>query len=224
MTLVYCGSLGSTAAMWEPQLAAFPSDHVFELPGHGSAPVVDDVTIGSLAARILDEVDGPFSFVGLSLGGAVGMRVAREAPDRVEKLVLACTSSRFGDAQQWRDRAATVRADGLEAIVDTVMTRWFTPRFDDVARWRTMFLSIDREGYARCCEALAGWNGVADLEHIAAPTLVIAGADDPTSPPIEAAKIAAHVADARVAVIERAAHLANVGQPAAFNRLLEEHL
>ncbi len=224
MTLVYCGSLGSTAAMWEPQLAVFPSDHVFEFPGHGAAPVVNDVTIGSLAARILDEVDGPFSFVGLSLGGAVGMRVAREAPDRVEKLVLACTSSRFGDAQQWRDRASTVRADGLEAIVDAVMSRWFTPRFADVEPWRAMFLSIDREGYARCCEALAGWDGVADLEHIAAPTLVIAGSDDPTSPPIEAAKIAAHVADARVAVIERAAHLANVGQPAAFNRLLEEHL
>lgn len=224
MTLVYCGSLGSTAAMWEPQLAAFPADHVFELPGHGAAPLRDDVTIDSLAAEILDTVDGPFSYIGLSIGGTIGMRVAAAAPERVEKLVLACTSVQFGDPAQWLERAATVRADGLEAIVDAVMGRWFTPGFPDVGRWREMFLSIDAEGYARCCEALARRNGEADLMAIAAPTLVIAGAEDPTSPPAEAAKIAALVPGARVAEIDGAAHLANIGKPEAFNRLLEEHL
>jgi 3-oxoadipate enol-lactonase len=223
-TLVYCGSLGSTAAMWEPQLAAFPADHIFELPGHGAAPVVDDVTVDSLAAHILETVDGSFSYVGLSLGAAIGMRVAGAAPERVEKLVLACTSVQFGEPAQWLERAATVRAEGLEAIVDAVMARWFTPDFGDVDRWRAMFLSVDREGYARCCEALAGRNGEADLARITASTLIIAGTEDPTSPPAEAAKIAALVPGSRIELIHGAAHLANVGQPEAFNQLLEEHL
>ena len=217
MTLVYSGSLGSTAAMWEPQP---PADHVFELPGHGAAPVVDGVTIDSLARHILDSVDGPFSYVGLSIGGPIGMRVAALAPARVERLVLACTSTHFGEAAQWHDRAATVRADGLETIVDTIMGRWFTPGYGDVARWREMFLSVDREGYARCCEALAGWDGSGDLRRIEAPTLVIAGAEDPTSPPSAAEEIAALVPGARVAAIDGAAHLANVEAADAFNRLL----
>lgn len=221
MTLVYCGSLGSTAEMWEPQP---PADHVFELPGHGAEPVVDGVTIDSLARHILDSVDGSFSYVGLSIGGSIGMRVAALAPDRVERLVLACTSAQFGDPAQWLDRAATVRADGLEAIVDAVLARWFVPGFPGVERWREMFLSVDREGYARCCEALAGRDGTDDLTRIVAPTLVVAGTEDPTSPPAEAENIAAHLRDARVALIGGAAHLANVGDPDAFNRLLEEHL
>jgi 3-oxoadipate enol-lactonase len=207
--------------MWEPQPSA---DHVFELPGHGAAPVVDGVTIDSLAQHVLDTVDGSFSYVGLSLGASIGMRVAALAPERVDKLVLACTSAKFGDAAQWLDRAAVVRAEGLEAIVDAVMGRWFARGFREVDRWRAMFLSVDREGYARCCEALAGRDATDDLARIVAPTLVIAGTEDPTSPPPEAQNIAAHVRDARVSLIGGAAHLANLGDPEAFNRLLEEFL
>lgn len=224
MTVVLCGSLGSTAAMWRPQADVVAGSLVVELPGHGGAPVIDGFDVDVLARRVLDAVEGRFSLVGLSLGGAVGMRVAALAPERLEKLVLACTSSRFGEASQWRERAATVRAEGLEAIVDAIMRRWFTPAFHDVAPWREMFLSVDREGYARCCEALAGWDGGGDLEHIQAPTLVVAGAEDPTSPPGHAREIAARIPDARVAVIDGAAHLANVEGSAEFNRLLEEHL
>jgi len=221
MTLVYSGSLGSTAAMWEPQP---PADHVFELPGHGAAPVVDGVTIDSLARTILDSVDGPFSYVGLSIGGPIGMRVAALAPERLERLVLACTSTRFGEAAQWHDRAATVRADGLETIVDTIMGRWFTPGYGDIARWREMFLSVDREGYARCCEALALWDVRDELAGVTAPTLVIAASDDPSTPPPVVEAVAAAIPGARFATIPDAAHLANVERSAEFNRLLEEHL
>jgi 3-oxoadipate enol-lactonase/4-carboxymuconolactone decarboxylase len=225
-TVVLCGSLGSTAAMWDPQAPVFAGRRAVpvELPGHGAAPVIDDVTVTSLAHRVLAAVEGPFSLVGLSLGGAVAMRVAAEAPDRVERLVLACTSREFGEPAQWIERAATVRADGLESIADAVMARWFTPAFDAVALWREMFVSVDAEGYARCCEALAGWDGSADLERVEAPTLAIAGSDDPTSPPAAAEAIAERVADARVAIIRGAAHLANVECADEFNRLLEEYL
>ena len=112
--------------------------------------------MSELARRVLDAVgEGSFSFVGLSLGGAVGIQLALDVPDRIERLVLACTSARFGEPQHWLDRASLVRREGLAAIVDAVLARWFTPSFGDVDRFREMFLSVDPEGYARCCEALA---------------------------------------------------------------------
>jgi len=224
-TVVLVGSLGSTAAMWDPQrptLAGFRTVDV-EHPGHGAAPVVDVPSVDALAERVLDAVDGPFSFVGLSLGGAVGMRLAADHPELVERLVLACAAPRFGDPAQWNERAAVVREEGLGAIVDAVLGRWFTPAFADVETYRRMILSIDPEGYARCCEALAVWTGEG-LDRIEAPTLVVAGEHDPTVPPALAEELAGRIPRARLAVVDGAAHLASLERPDEFNRLLEEHL
>jgi len=134
------------------------------------------------------------------------------------------TSARFGDPAMWEERAATVRADGLEAIVDTVLARWFTPSFRDVERFREMFLSTDPEGYARCCEAIARWDVTGELTRVAAPVLVIAGAEDPSTPPEQLRAIAAEIPDSRLEVIERARHLVNVEFDAQFNALLEAFL
>jgi 3-oxoadipate enol-lactonase len=226
-TVVFCGSLGAPSSMWDPQFPALVGRTVVRVdhPGHGGAPLVDVRDVGDLARRVLATVGGGrFSFVGLSLGGAVGMRLALDVPDRLERLVLACTSARFGDPEQWLARAATVRADGLAAIVDAVLARWFTPSFGEVSAYRELFLSTDAEGYARCCEALAAFDLRDALSSIGAPTLLIAGADDPTTPPAAVEAIAHAVPNARFAVIPAAAHLANVERPDDFNRLLEEHL
>jgi 3-oxoadipate enol-lactonase len=226
-TVVLCGSLGSTSAMWEPQLPALAGRRVVTVkhPGHGGAPVTDVQTVSDLAARVPAKAGtGTFSFVGLSLGGAIGMRLALDAPDRIEKLVLACTAARFGEPEAWQERAATVREHGLEAIADAVLARWFTPGYSGAAGYRAMFLSVDPEGYARCCEALARWDVRDELAGIAAPTLVIAGSDDPSTPPPVVEAVAAAIPGARFATIANAAHLANVERSADFNRLLEEHL
>jgi 3-oxoadipate enol-lactonase len=196
-----------------------------EHPGHGGAPVTAAQTVSDLAARVLAETGGDtFSFVGLSLGGAIGMRLALDAPDRVERLVLACTAARFGEPEAWYERAATVRAHGLETIADTVLARWFTSGFGGAAEYRAMFLSVDPEGYARCCDALALWDVRDELAGITAPTLVIAGSDDPSTPPPVVEDVAAAIPGSRFATIANAAHLANVERSAEFNRLLEEHL
>ena len=210
--------------MWDLQRPLLPDAVSVEYPGHGEAPLTAVDGIGGLARQVLDEVPGRFSFIGLSLGAAVGVYLAAEHPERVERLVLACTSARFGEPGQWRERAAAVRKDGPAVIVDAVMARWFTPAFQDVDRYREMFLSVDAEGYARCCDALAEWDGSSFLWRIDAPTLVIAGALDPTSPPEHGREIAGRVPGARFAVIADAAHLANVEAAATFNELLEEHL
>jgi 3-oxoadipate enol-lactonase len=226
-TVVLCGSLGSSSAMWETQLPVLHDRRIVKVdhPGHGGAPARDVGSMQELAAIALEQAGGEsFSFVGLSLGAAVGMQLARDEPGQVEKLVVACASPRFGEPQQWADRAATVRANGLEAIVDAVLARWFTPEFGDTGRFRTMFLATDAESYAGCCEVLAGWDMTGDLGRIEADTLVIAGAEDPTSPPAHGEVLAAGIPGARFEVIEGAAHLANAERPDVFNRLLEEHL
>jgi 3-oxoadipate enol-lactonase len=226
-TVVLSGSLGSTSAMWEPQLPALRDFEVVrvEHPGHGGAPLVDVRDVGDLARRVLEQVDAErFSFVGLSLGGAVGMRLALDAPDRIEAIALVCTSPRFGPPEMWAERTALVRAEGLEAVVDAVLERWFTPSFPDVRRYREMFLTTDAEGYARCCEALARWDVREEIAAIAAPTLVVSGADDPSAPPEHGDLLASRIPGARHEILQNARHLANVERAGEVNRLLVEHL
>ena len=229
--LVLSGSLGATAAMWEPQLPTLGGRDVVlvEHPGHGSEPPPDGpLALADLGRRVLEQLDARgldrVSYCGLSLGGAVGMWLAANAPERVDRLVLACTRARFGDPRSWERRAAAVRADGIEAIADPVLERWFTPAFADRARWRAMMTSVDREGYARCCEVLRDADLREEIRRIEAPTLVIAGAEDPTIAPEDTELLVERIPDARLAVLDGAAHIANVEQPEAFTAALLSHL
>jgi len=217
-TLVLLGSLGSTTAMWEPQLPALRDFRVIrvDLPGHGGSPVPErPYEIAEVAESVVELVGAPASYCGLSLGGIVALCIAANA--EVDRLVVACTKPSFPPAAQWEARAARVRADGIAAIADAVLARWFV---GEVPTWaREMLLSSPPEGYARCCEALRDTDLTDDLARIAAPTLVIAGAADPSVTLEEAATI-----PGRLVVLEGAAHLASAEQPAAFNDALIGHL
>jgi 3-oxoadipate enol-lactonase len=218
VTVVVCGSLGATAAMWDG-IDLGGEVVAVEHPGHGGEPAGGFEGVGGLAARVIERVPGRFSFVGVSLGGAVGLQLALDAPERLERLVVCCASARFGDEAQWHERAALVRAEGLGPIVEAVLERWFSPGFGDVQRFREMFLSVDPEGYARCCEALATWDVRALLPRLDVPTLCVAGEHDPTSPPAELEAIARAVGG-RFEVIRGARHLAPVERPERFAELL----
>jgi 3-oxoadipate enol-lactonase len=226
-TVVLCGSLGASSEMWQPQLPALGAHDVVlvDHPGHGGALVVEFDDLSGLAQLALAQVDAErFSFVGLSLGGAVGMQLALDAPERLERLVLCCTSARFGSPEMWRERAALVRAEGVAPVVEAALQRWFTPAFGDVQRFREMYLATDAEGYARCCDALARFDVRDELHRITTPTLCVAGADDPTSPPDHLAQIADAVAGAHCTVIEGARHLASAERPDELNLFLTEFL
>ena len=235
--VVLSNSLGTTAAMWEPQMPALRERFGvlrYDHPGHGeargapTARAVEALARGLLA--ILDERGlGRVSLCGLSLGGAVGMWLGMYAPERIDRLVLACTSARFGVRESWLERAATVRAEGLEAVADRVLALWFTPRTQReqpelVARYRAMMVSAEPEGYAGCCEALADWDPGEALRAITAPVLVLAGREDPATPPGQGEAICSRIPGARMRVIAEAGHLANIEQPEAFGSLLLEHL
>lgn len=236
-TVLLLGSLGSDLSMWRPQIDALAATrHVVAVDhrGHGSSPAPQGpYTVDELGADIVTLLDSleldTVDHVGLSLGGAVGQWLAAHHPDRIRTLTLLCTSAAFVPAQPWYDRAATVRADGLASIADAIVSRWFSPDRaerdpDLVARHVEMVKGTTDEGYAGCCEALATWDGRDDLARITAPTLVIAGEQDPATPPSAMRALADGIAGAEFHVVGPAAHLANVEQPELVTDLIAAHL
>ncbi|WP_280445606.1 alpha/beta fold hydrolase, partial [Nocardia brasiliensis] len=126
-------------------------------------------------------------------------------------------------------RAATVRAAGTAAVAGAVVRRWFTPQWcaahpERIRCYENMIAATPAEGYAACCAAIETMDIAAGLTRISAPTLVVAGADDPATPPAHGRRIAAAIPVARLEIIESAAHLANVERPDVLNQLILGHL
>lgn len=240
--LVLSNSLGATLQMWDRNLDALAEHFTvvrYDTRGHGRSPVVpgpaslddlvDDVVtlLDTLAAAGHDTAR--VHLAGLSLGGMTVLRMAAREPWRVLGLVGLCTSAKLTPAGAWTERAATVRSKGTRAIAEAVVDRWYSPGFlatetDRVRAARELVASTPAEGYAACCEAIAALDLNPDLPLITAPTLVISGADDPAMPPAHQRNIADHVADGRLLIVDRAAHLANDEQPAQISAAMIEHL
>lgn len=239
--LVLLNSMGTTTAMWDRQIDHLtPALRVVraDTRGHGASPAGgDSCTIDDLGGDVLLLLDrletelgvGRVHLAGLSLGGMVAMWIAAAAPRRVDRLALLCTAAWLPPAEAWRERAATVRESGMETVASTVVNRWFTPAMQSrepevVAAYRDMLCGVDKSQYAACCDAVAGMDIRGRLTHITAPTLVIAGAEDPVIPLDRARGLARAVAGSRIEVLDHAAHLANVERPEEVSRLLVQHL
>jgi 3-oxoadipate enol-lactonase/4-carboxymuconolactone decarboxylase len=232
--LMFASSLGTTLEMWDAQADAFTDEFRvlrYDHRGHGGSPTPPGpYTVDELAGDALALLDAlgieRVTFVGLSLGGAVGMTLALRAPERIERLALCCTSRRFGPSETWAERAATVRAEGVEAVADAALERWLTPEAPAGLRERlgAMLVSTPAEGYASCAEAIGGHDVRGQLGAVRAPALVVAGDGDPASPPEELEAIAEEIPGARLHVIEQARHLAVVERADEFNRLLRAFL
>ncbi len=236
--LVLGNSLGTNLSMWEPQLPALSASHrvvVFDQRGHGDSPVPPEpYTMRDLGQDIVDLLDTleveRASYVGLSIGGMAGIWLAANAPGRLDRLVLMCTSAYAPPASRWRERAATVRAAGtVAAVADAVVERWFTPTWatahpEVVAAHRAMIAATDPEGYCGCCEAIANMDLRPLLPAISAPTLVIGALDDLALPPDHQRLIAESIPGARLELVADAAHIASTEQPERVSRLILEHL
>ena len=220
--LILSNALGATAEMWEPQLPAFADLRVV-LYDHSPRSSIAD--LGRDVIALVDRFAlRSFSFCGLSLGGMVGMWLAVNAPDRVDRLIVACSSARFGERREWLERAALVRSEGMSAVAYDALEKWFTADFRDRDRYLRMQLAMTPEDYALGLEAIGAFDFRSALKGITAPTLVLAGAEDAAIPPADAALIAEGVSRAELVVIGRAAHLANVEQPEIFSTAVLSHL
>jgi 3-oxoadipate enol-lactonase len=235
--LVLSNSLGSTLAMWDPQAGALAERFRlvrYDIRGHGRSDTPPGpyaiADVGNDLIALLDDLNVEKAHVaGLSLGGMTAMWLGINAPERLDRLVLLCTSAKLGPAQMWADRALTVREQGTAAIAEAGVGRWLTEgfraRYPEIAEHlRDMIASIDDEGYASACAVIEHMDLASGLPSIEAPTLVIAGAQDPATPPEHAERIVAGIPAARLEVLDPGAHLVNVEQPEATTRLIIDHL
>jgi 3-oxoadipate enol-lactonase len=225
-TLVLSPSLGSTLEMWQPNLekllkdfSVLRHDHL----GHGESSVPDhpyslDEVGQELLATIEKEGITSFFFAGISLGGLLGMWLGINAPEQVRGLALFCTNSNFAPPQRWQERAALVRKEGLRAISEASLERWFTPAYlakdgNRATTLKAMIESNSAVGYANSCAILENTDLTPKLSQISAPTLVVAGAGDPTLEIAVIQEMAALIPGSTFRVIEESAHLATYEQP-----------
>jgi 3-oxoadipate enol-lactonase / 4-carboxymuconolactone decarboxylase len=234
--LILSHSIGTDHAMWELQIGdLLPHFQIlrYDTRGHGaSEATAGEYSVELLGQDILALTDllkiSQFAFCGLSLGGAIGQRVAAHAPERVTHLVLANTTPQFVRSN-WETRIAAVAKGGMPAVVDMAMQRFFSPdtlakQNPHVASIRSVFLGTDPVGYLGCCAALRDMNHGDLLKQIKAPTLVISGDRDVSTPwDGHGERLAKEIPGAKVVHLA-AAHLSNVERPHSFTTALLEFL
>lgn len=240
--LVVGPSLGtSVTTLWSAAARRLAEDFQvvgWDLPGHGTNATRPDpgLTIQRLAADVLEAVDalgtGPqppaFHYAGDSVGGAVGLQLMLDAPERVLTGTVLCTGARIGTPESWEERAATVRASGTPALVATSAQRWFAPGFLDrhPEAGSTLLHALseaDDTGYVAVCEALAAFDVRDRLGAIGTALLAVAGRHDVATPPELMEEIVRSVPGSRLVVLPEVAHLAPVEAPDDVAELIREH-
>jgi 3-oxoadipate enol-lactonase/4-carboxymuconolactone decarboxylase len=240
--LILGPSIGTSMRLWDEVVPAIAADHTvirYDLPGHGGTPAnvlpslkPGAMTIADLAQSVLNLANAlgikRFNYAGVSLGGAVGTWLAIHRPERIASLAIVCSSARFGDPQYWQARAKLVRDEGTGPVADAASARWFTVGFAasgaPVAKALLDDLrGADPSGYAACCDVLAGIDLREQLGAITAPTLVIAGCEDVSTPLAHARELADAIPAAALLEVADAAHLAVVEQPRIIADALRAH-
>ncbi|MGX1116316.1 3-oxoadipate enol-lactonase/4-carboxymuconolactone decarboxylase [Streptomyces ambofaciens] len=225
-------SLGTSYALWDqvaPELSIGHRVIRWDLPGHGGSPaelIGPGATVADLADLVLALADSlgveRFAYAGVSLGGAVGLHLAVHRPERVSSLAVICSSAHFNGAKPWQERAARVREEGLGRLAESADARWFTPGFT-VPRLVRDHREADPGAYAACCDALAAFDLRDRLGEISVPTLLIAGREDPATPPAHLREIADAVPGATLTEIPGASHLAPAERPEPVLTALRAH-
>lgn len=226
-------ALGASQAMWAPQVQALSSSHTvlcYDTRGHGQSgtppgPYSLEQLADDAAALLSHLGVQQTHWVGLSLGGMIGQVLALRQPALLRRLVLADTNAQVPPAGQamWTDRAALARREGMAALVEGTLGRWFTPGFaarEPLTRQQVgaQIAATPVEGYAACCAAICDLNTLAQLPGLHHPVLVMVGEEDQATPMAMSRQIAQAWPGAELVVLPGAAHLSNLEQPEAFNR------
>jgi 3-oxoadipate enol-lactonase len=232
--LVFSNSLGTNLHMWDRQAESLSKKFRvirYDTRGHGKTeapnyPYTFDM-LGHDAIALFDALKlNKVRFCGLSMGGMIGMWLGRNAPERIEKLVVANTAAKFGLPEIWNQRVVAVRKDGMKPITPTVLERWFTKSFrekspKEVERIEAMLHTTPPAGYAGNCAAIRDVDQRWPISDIKVPTLVIGGKQDPATPMEAAEFIASRIPGAKLVGLD-AAHLSNIEAPDEFTKALED--
>jgi 3-oxoadipate enol-lactonase len=237
--IVLSHALGLDLHMWDDLAAQLAADRPvlrYDHRGHGGSavpagPYTMDELVDDAARLIREWGRGPVVWVGLSMGGMVGMGLAIRHPELIEALVLANTSSKYPEAAAavFAQRIGAVQNGGLAAIVDSVLERYFSAAFranepEAVAVARGTVLRSDPVGYAAACAAVGGVNWLDRLNTIRCPTLIIAGKLDVGAPVSMSEAMAERIKGSQLVVFDEASHLSVAEQPAQFAQTLQAFL
>lgn len=230
-------SLGSTLSIWDSLAAELVADFRvirYDSRGHGQSDApsgpYSNAMLGADALSILDALGiAHAAFVGLSKGAMTGMWLGAEAPERVDALVLANTTTFIPNKTMWDETIDRARSEGLEGIGRETIERWLGETFrsahrDEVEHHVAVMQAMSVDGYAGSCALLRDVDLRDRLEHIRQPTLVVAGADDlPVA--VEGAKaMAASIAGAELLVVPDAVHLSPIENAPVFNAAVTNFL
>jgi 3-oxoadipate enol-lactonase len=234
--LIFSNSLGTDLTMWDDQAKAFAKDFRvirYDQRGHGKSdappgPYAMD-RFGRDALAVMDGLElKRADFCGISMGGMTGMWIARHAPERLRRLVLANTAAKSATALSWNTRIATVVSKGLTAIADMALGIWFTEGFrarapQTISRMRETLVSLSPQGYVACCAGIRDMDQRWGIAAIKTPTFIIAGKHDKSTTLGDAELINKRIAGSELTVLD-AAHISNVEQPAAFTKAVAKFL
>ena len=228
--LVLSNSLGADFSMWDPQIPEFVKFLRvlrYDTRGHAESSVTPGpYSIEQLANDVLALADylklDRFNFCGLSMGGMIGMWLAANAPQRLNKLVLASTAANIGTPEMWNARIDAVRREGLKNVAAAAIERWFTPAFrakcpSAVGNIHKVLESANPEGYVACCAAVRDFDFRERLGKMRTPGLVISGTHDPATTPADGRFLAEHLAGARYVELN-GAHLSNIEDAERFTQ------
>ena len=237
--VVMSHSLACASAMWDEQTQALKGKYKvlrFDTRGHGGSDApAEPYTLDMLS----DDLHGLLSklgvtnphFVGLSMGGMIGMTYALKHPRAFKSLVLCDTSSRIPPEAKpiWEERIKIANEQGMEPLVESTLKRWFTGPFlakrsSVVERVAGMIRSTPPAGYAGCCQAIPQINVTDKLSAITCPVQVIVGDKDVGTPVAMAEAIHQAIPSSELVVLSDASHLSNLEQPKTFNAALLKFL
>lgn len=235
--LMLSNSLMSTHRMWDPQMSAFTDSYRilrYDTRGHGASETTPGPysieLLAEDAAALLDALGiGPVHFLGLSMGGMIGQRLAVSRPDLVECLVLCDTASEMPTLEMWNERIAIAKKSGIEGLIGGTIQRWFTAPFTQqspaaVGFVEGMIRDTGAEGYIACASAVRDMSQTNILKDIKAKTLVLIGEFDPACTPEQGEVLFKEIPRSEKVVIEDAAHLSNIEKTNEFNSAVLEFL
>jgi 3-oxoadipate enol-lactonase len=235
--VMFSNSLASNLSMWDAQVPALSDKYRllrYDQRGHGGSeatqpPYSFDLLLEDARALIRALGLGPVHFCGLSMGGMTGQLFGAKYPDMLRSLILCDTSSRMADPSVWAPRIKAARGDGMASLAPSTLERWFTAPYRakakrEIERVGAMIASTPVDGFVGCCNAIAAMDQTHLLAGIKTPTLIIVGADDPSTTVAHSETIHREIVGSKLVVLKNAAHLSNIEQAAEFNAALRAFL